>query len=237
MKYFATRPRVGPLRVIIIGGPASGRSTLAERLSKEYNATLVQAFEIVQKHFGQNQDFESADAFHRLAFKKLRSGKAIPGDMLIELLSSELENPSGWILDGCPMTRLAAVKLAETQKDIDHVIVLQRAEPVVPNDERPVALPEDLSLLEDELDEVIKVFEETDAKIHKFKVIPAELGGSNATYMQLIQMVDPFISKAEKLSENLFEFGSTYDYCPVTLANRKILRKGEALYAAQFRVR
>lgn len=106
--------------VLIIGAPASGKGTQAEKMEKELGL----------KHMA------SGDLFRKSTDKEvincMELGKLLPDELVTKVFLNEIEGKDDLILDGYPRN-LAQAKtidefLAETGKKIDYVIYLNATE-------------------------------------------------------------------------------------------------------------
>lgn len=118
-KYLSGYPRLPSLKLCIVGGPSSGKTSQCKLLSKIYALQYVSIDEILadwDKYY-QNPN-SSINALYEKVLRQLKRGKYISTDMEIEILklailgsdSSEplppLPKPckTGWVIDGFPRT-------------------------------------------------------------------------------------------------------------------------------------
>ncbi|KAJ3351006.1 adenylate kinase [Allomyces javanicus] len=242
LPYVSGPPRLHGLKVAVLGVPGSGKSTLSRRIAATYGVKVVDLGEHLKSLFNTDAAESHPDALVRLALKKLRSGKPLPGDVAVDLIRAAFlpdgtGTDDGWVMDMFPTTREAALRLVEAKLVPDHVLVLRPANADAggaAGSGEPAELA-DLAAasahFEEELVEITKVLEDSgDVKFTTIERQPT----ADATFTQVRRSIDPFAPKATKIAEPLFEFGNTYDYCPVTLVNRSILRKGDAQFSAEY---
>eukprot|EP00796_Vickermania_ingenoplastis_P007097 gene7097-5031_t len=98
-----------PLRIILAGGPGSGRGTQSRLLAEKYNLLAINARELLIREFE-----EGSEVGHRIE-SYLRKAAIVPDEIYVELIMREVhkaeENYKGWVLDGFPQTRAHAIYL------------------------------------------------------------------------------------------------------------------------------
>lgn len=115
--------------IIMLGAPASGKGSVAEILSAEYNIPAISTGDIFRKNIKEGTELG------KLAKGYMDEGKLVPDDvtvnMVVERLSED-DTKNGIILDGFPRTVAQAEKLDEILKEknskIDIVINLESNE-------------------------------------------------------------------------------------------------------------
>lgn len=101
--------RPTPLRIMIAGGPGSGKGTQCKILEKKYNILAINARKLLIRELE-----DSTEMSHRIeAF--LRKGALVPDDLCVELIIREVREAEkhykGWVLDGIPQNRGHAISL------------------------------------------------------------------------------------------------------------------------------
>ena len=103
--------------LIIIGPPASGKGTQAEKIAKKLDLTHVSTGDIFRKI----NDEEIA--------KYLSSGKLLPDELVFRAVKEKIDDLDNFILDGFPrnlnQARMLDKFLEQKDKKIDHVIYLR----------------------------------------------------------------------------------------------------------------
>lgn len=118
------------MNIILLGPPAAGKGTQAERLEKKYGIKQISTGEILRAHVAKG------DALGQKVKPILDAGKLVPDDVMIEMIAKRIDEAdckNGFILDGFPRTVAQAEALddmlAKKGKRLDAVVQL-----VVDND-------------------------------------------------------------------------------------------------------
>lgn len=103
--------------LLIIGPPASGKGTQAEKIAKEFGIKHISTGEIFRKI--KNNEIS----------KYLVSGKLLPDEFVFKIVKENIDNEDNYILDGFPRTLTQAKMLDEFLKEngkkVDYVIYLK----------------------------------------------------------------------------------------------------------------
>ena len=117
--------------IIMLGAPASGKGSVAEILSKEFNIPAVSTGDIFRKYISNGSEIG------KKANEYMTKGELVPDEVTVQIVASKLKEPevaNGLILDGFPRTVNQAKALdellAKEGKKIDLVVNLE-----VPEDE------------------------------------------------------------------------------------------------------
>jgi adenylate kinase len=120
------------MRLILIGPPASGKGTQAERLKEELNVAHISTGDMLRGHVKQQTDLGKE------AKEYMDAGKLVPDDLVIRMVKERLKEPdarNGFILDGFPRTRPQAEALdgalKEAQAELDAVVLIDVPDEVV----------------------------------------------------------------------------------------------------------
>lgn len=118
------------MNIILLGPPAAGKGTQAERLEKKFGIKQISTGEILRAHVA------AGDELGQKVKPILDAGKLVPDDIMIEMISKRIDEAdckNGFILDGFPRTVAQAEALddmlAKKGKRMDAVVQL-----VVDND-------------------------------------------------------------------------------------------------------
>ena len=110
----------GP-KIILIGGPGSGKSTYSEIIKKELNIPHIYTGEMLRAISKQN----TYDG--RTVKKLLDQGKFAPTPLTIKIVKQRLEKPDaqkGYIFDGFPRSVEQAEMMADQGIEYDYVVNL-----------------------------------------------------------------------------------------------------------------
>lgn len=115
--------------IIMLGAPASGKGSVAEILSAEYNIPSISTGDIFRKNIKEGTELGM------LAKGFMDKGQLVPDDVTVNMIVdrlSEDDTKNGVILDGFPRTVAQAEKLDEILKEknskIDIVVNLESKE-------------------------------------------------------------------------------------------------------------
>ena len=115
--------------IIMLGAPASGKGSVAEILSAEFNIPAISSGDIFRKNIAEGTELG------KKANEYMTKGLLVPDDVTVELIASRLladDVKEGLILDGFPRTVVQAEKLDNMlkaqNKKIDIVVNLETPE-------------------------------------------------------------------------------------------------------------
>ncbi|MEJ2396095.1 MAG: nucleoside monophosphate kinase [Candidatus Thiodiazotropha sp.] len=98
------------MRIVILGGPGSGKKTQTGLLAEKYGLTVVAAGELVKQALA-----EESERGEQLRLQQ-EAGQSVTDDVVLTLLQERLQQPDlekGFILDGFPRNLLQALTLDE----------------------------------------------------------------------------------------------------------------------------
>ena len=115
--------------IIMLGAPASGKGSVAEILSKEFNIPAISSGDIFRKYISEGTEIgQRANSY-------MTKGQLVPDDLTVELITSRLKEDdvqNGLILDGFPRTvnqaKVLDEMLTKEGKKIDIVVNLETPE-------------------------------------------------------------------------------------------------------------
>ncbi|KAI4793516.1 hypothetical protein KUCAC02_032671, partial [Chaenocephalus aceratus] len=111
-------------RVLLLGPPAVGKHTMAQRLSADLRAVHVTSESLLS-----DQSELSAQA------RCVPPTEPLPVDLLVKLVQRRLGEidcfSRGWVLEGIPQTRLQALSLQQAGVIPEHVVMLEAPEDVL----------------------------------------------------------------------------------------------------------
>ncbi|KAL0251034.1 hypothetical protein GEMRC1_000248 [Eukaryota sp. GEM-RC1] len=113
-------PSIDAPRIILAGPPASGKGTAAEKICKHLSVVHISVGDLLRNSIRS----ESPTGLE--AKKFMDSGKLVPDNIIISIVSEELRTPQvrqkGWLLDGFPRTSSQAKALI-LSGHIPHVFI------------------------------------------------------------------------------------------------------------------
>ncbi|XP_007194510.2 adenylate kinase 8 isoform X2 [Balaenoptera acutorostrata] len=113
-------------KIVILGPPASGKTTIAMWLGKHLNSNLLSVESLIA------QEYSSLAADARRHYQKFQT---LPNTLLVRLVQERLREEDcvrrGWILDGIPETREQALMIQTLGVSPRHVIVLSAPDTVL----------------------------------------------------------------------------------------------------------
>lgn len=118
-----------PPRVLVLGPPGSGRTTIANSLAKTYGITFVSTLQLLRDQINRKTEIgKNVSAI-------INTGERVPDYIMTELVRTRLEEPdcriNGWILDGYPKTFEQAKSLKEFKISPTHVVFLECSDSLV----------------------------------------------------------------------------------------------------------
>ena len=115
--------------IIMLGAPASGKGSVAEILSKEFNIPAISSGDIFRKNISEGTELG------KKANEYITKGALVPDDITVNMIAGRLTEKdveSGLILDGFPRTVKQAEELDKmltaANKKIDIVVNLETPE-------------------------------------------------------------------------------------------------------------
>jgi adenylate kinase len=142
------------VKLVILGGSGSGKSTQAQRLGTYFNIPLISTGDILREAMsGEKPSIMDSEELHdlgRYAQPYVEKGELVPDEMMIEFIKSrlnQLDVNNGWILEGYPRTAFQAEELDFLLEDLgqklDWAIYLQVSEAVMVSRSLGRSLPDD----------------------------------------------------------------------------------------------
>lgn len=115
--------------IIMLGAPASGKGSVAEILSKEFEIPAISSGDIFRKYISEGTEIG------KRANEYMTKGELVPDDLTVELITERLNEDDvkdGLILDGFPRTvnqaKVLDEMLKKEGKKIDIVVNLETPE-------------------------------------------------------------------------------------------------------------
>lgn len=120
------------MRLVILGGPGSGKSTQARQLCRQLGIVEISSGNILRRAIASQTDLG------RKAQPYVEKGELVPDEILIEFMRQRLLQPDtakGWVLEGYPRTAFQAEELdfllEELNQQLDWAIYLTVPESVM----------------------------------------------------------------------------------------------------------
>lgn len=132
------------MKLVILGGSGSGKSTQAEKLCRHFDIPQISTGEILRQAIANLSDL----GCHAQPY--VTKGELVPDEMMIELIRLRLKQPDvtgGWVLEGYPRTAFQAEELDFLLDDLgqklDWAIYLQVPEAIMVSRSLGRSLPDD----------------------------------------------------------------------------------------------
>ncbi|MDJ0660176.1 MAG: nucleoside monophosphate kinase [Crocosphaera sp.] len=120
------------MRLVMLGGPGSGKATQSQRLSQHFNVPIIVTGNMLRKAI------EDKTELGQKAKDYVEKGDLLPNEIMIELMRNRLvesDVKNGWILSGYPRTAFQAEELdfllESLNQSLDYAIYLQVSETVM----------------------------------------------------------------------------------------------------------
>lgn len=111
------------MKLILLGAPGSGKGTMAEKLSQEFNLQHLSTGEIFRAEMSKKTQLGMK------AQELINQGKLVPDEITINMLKPKIAGKDDYLLDGFPRTIPQAEAIADQK--IDAVIYLKISEAAV----------------------------------------------------------------------------------------------------------
>jgi adenylate kinase len=132
------------VRLVILGGSGSGKSTQARRLCDRFDIPTISTDRVLHESIACSSDFGLQVQPY------IKQGELVPDEMIIESMLEHLKKPDiekGWILEGYPRNAFQAEELDflldELGQKLDWAIYLQVSEAVMVNRSLGRSLPDE----------------------------------------------------------------------------------------------
>ncbi|CAK9799333.1 GTP:AMP phosphotransferase AK3, mitochondrial [Anthophora quadrimaculata] len=118
--------KAAAFRAVILGAPASGKGTMSARIVEHFKVAHVSSGDKLRLHMNSETELGKAVS------KYVSSGKFVPDDIMISMITKELELVAdrNWLLDGFPRTLTQAEKL-QKEHPVNLVLYLNVPEKVI----------------------------------------------------------------------------------------------------------
>ena len=111
--------QLGRMRIVMLGGPGSGKSTYTEYLIKHFEISHVYPGDMLRKEVEKNSEIgkEIKDL--------MAKGKFAPNEIVLELIKKKVEqSPKGYVLDGWPRYMQQVEDMQKAEIGYDYAVFL-----------------------------------------------------------------------------------------------------------------
>eukprot|EP00826_Nyctotherus_ovalis_P006213 TRINITY_DN11448_c0_g1_i10.p2 TRINITY_DN11448_c0_g1~~TRINITY_DN11448_c0_g1_i10.p2 ORF type:complete len:232 (-),score=85.63 TRINITY_DN11448_c0_g1_i10:109-804(-) len=128
LRLKSSAPRRPP-RVLLMGAPGSGKTTLGNLIAKKFGLVYIDALNLLHGEIASKTD--TGEATEEL----LKEGEPVPDDTMLKLVQSRLNKTdsqtNGWVLEGFPKTEGQMNMLKELKQTPSLIVVLQIDDDIV----------------------------------------------------------------------------------------------------------
>jgi len=111
--------QLGRMRIIMLGGPGSGKSTYTEYLIKHFNITHIYPGGMLRK------EIEKGTEIGQIAKDIVSKGEFVPNQIVLDLISKKVEeSPKGYVLDGWPRYMEQVQDMEKAEIGYDYAVFL-----------------------------------------------------------------------------------------------------------------
>lgn len=132
------------MRLVILGGSGSGKSTQAQSLCTHFDISLISYCEVLREHDA------SSSKLACLAMPYVKLGELVADELMVDFVRVRLKNldvERGWILEGYPRSAFQASELdfllSELGQKLSFAVYLQVSEAVMVSRSLGRSLPDD----------------------------------------------------------------------------------------------
>jgi len=122
----------GPLRLVLIGLPGSGKGTQSSKLEKDYNLVPISSGHLLRMAVAEGSPIG------KIAEKQMIGGGLVSNEIILQLIKETLVKKCGtenWLLDGFPrnleQAKLLEILLEEVKQPLTHIFYLDVPEKVI----------------------------------------------------------------------------------------------------------
>jgi adenylate kinase len=111
--------QLGRMRIIMLGGPGSGKSTYTEYLIKHFDITHIYPGGMLRK------EIEKGTEIGQIAKDIVSKGEFVPNQIVLDLISKKVEeSPKGYVLDGWPRYMEQVQDMEKAEIGYDYAVFL-----------------------------------------------------------------------------------------------------------------
>ena len=111
--------KLGRMRIVMLGGPGSGKSTYTEYLIKHFNITHIYPGGMLRK------EVEKGTEIGKIAKSIIDRGEFVPNQIVLDLIKKKVEqSPQGYVLDGWPRYMQQVEDMEKAEIGYDYAVFL-----------------------------------------------------------------------------------------------------------------
>ena len=111
--------KLGRTRIIILGGPGSGKTTYTEFLIKHFDITHIYPGGMLRK------EIEKGSEIGKIAKSIVDRGEFVPNQIVLDLITKKVEqSPQGYVLDGWPRYMQQVEDMEKAEIGYDYAVFL-----------------------------------------------------------------------------------------------------------------
>ena len=111
--------QLGRMRIIMLGGPGSGKSTYTEYLIKHFDITHIYPGGMLRKEVEKNSEIGQQ------VKDIISKGQFVPNQIVLDLISKKVEeSPKGYVLDGWPRYMQQVEDMQKAEIGYDYAVFL-----------------------------------------------------------------------------------------------------------------
>ena len=180
---------MGRKRIVMLGGPGSGKSTYTEYLVKEYDITHIYPGDMLRK------EVEKGSEIGKIAKSIIDRGEFAPNQIVLELIKDKVEkSPKGYVLDGWPRYMQQVEDMEKNEIGYDYAVFLDVSREEVLRrllargraDDTEEIINNRIELYKRETGPVVEYFRKKD----NFISVTAEGGTPEETAKEIIRRID-----------------------------------------------
>ena len=111
--------KLGRMRIVMLGGPGSGKSTYTEYLIKHFNITHIYPGGMLRK------EVEKGSEIGQQVKAIIDRGEFVPNQIVLDLITKKVEqSPQGYVLDGWPRYMQQVEDMEKAEIGYDYAVFL-----------------------------------------------------------------------------------------------------------------
>ena len=111
--------KLGRMRIVMLGGPGSGKSTYTEYLIKHFNITHIYPGGMLRK------EVEKGSEIGQQVKSIIDRGEFVPNQIVLDLITKKVEqSPQGYVLDGWPRYMQQVEDMEKAEIGYDYAVFL-----------------------------------------------------------------------------------------------------------------